>query len=445
MNTNTYLSGVQKDLSLYQKEKVIIVSIRKNEDYSFYYELNELKSLCEACGYVVEETVSQKLDNINAKTYLGIGKIQEIKEIALSLDIEKIVFNDELTPAQIKNLQDILTDMVIIDRTMLILEIFDKRATSKIGHLQVELARLKYMLPRLVGSRTYLSRIGSGSSVRSRGEGETKLELDRRHINNKINQVKKELEYYKNQRQTTRKLRQNNEIKTVCLVGYTNAGKSSTLNALLSLYNHNNSFNTNHEKEVYVEDMLFATLETQTRKIKLPNNHEVLLTDTIGFISKLPHHLIESFKSTLEEIHDASLIVNIVDASSPYKELQASTTLEVLESLGVKDIPVITALNKCDLVMNDYFIQNYPDAIKISAKFKDGLRELVNKIDETLFNKNYLCTFLIPYTDGKVLNILKKQAEIFDLSFENEGTYVKAKVSEKLYNQYQQYLINKGK
>lgn len=442
MNSNVYISHVQKDMTLIDIEQIVIVGINVGNDEEFYYQLTELKSLCEACNYEVIETITQNLDRAIPATYVGTGKLQEIKQVAASLNVKKIIFNDELTPAQIKNINDALDgDFEIIDRTMLILEIFEKRATTKEASLQVEVAKLKYMLPRLIGTRSYMSRTtggGAGGGGARRGLGETKLELDRRHIEMKISKAKSELESIKLARATSRKMRLNNDVKTVAFVGYTNAGKSSTINALLKLY-----ANENEDKEVFVKDMLFATLETQTRKIKLPNNHSFLITDTVGFVSKLPHHLVESFKSTLEEILEADLIIHIVDANSPFRDLQIETTLKVLESLGAKEIPMITVLNKCDLVRNMITISNYKDFIQISAKLKEGIRELIQKIDETLYSEIYLDTFLFPYDKGNLLNIILETSEVLSTEYLNEGTKVTAKVSKKLHNMLEEYNVEK--
>ncbi len=439
MNPNTYISHVQKDMSLIDIEKVIVVGVNKGDDEVFYYQLTELKSLCEACNFEVIETITQNLTSPISATYIGSGKLLEIKAIVEALGVNKIIFNDELTPSQIKNINDCLEDNYeIIDRTMLILEIFEKRATTKEASLQVEVAKLKYMLPRLIGTRSYMSRTaggGAGGGGARRGLGETKLELDRRHIEMKISKAKNELESIKLSRATSRKMRNVNDIKTIAFVGYTNAGKSSTINSLIKLYG-----DMNDEKEVFVKDMLFATLETQTRKVKLPNNHQFLITDTVGFVSKLPHHLVESFKSTLEEILEADLIIHIVDANSPFRELQIQTTNEVLESLGCKNIPTLIVLNKCDLVKNLITLNKYKDAVQISAKLKEGLRELVVAIDETLFSEVYNDTFLIPYDKGNLLSLIMETSEVISTEYLNDGTLITANVSKKLHNMLEKYL-----
>ncbi|MBR2892004.1 MAG: GTPase HflX [Bacilli bacterium] len=429
-------------MSFIETEQVVIVAVNTNDDEMFYYQLTELKSLCEACNFEVIETITQNLNKPISQTYVGSGKLEEIKNIVDALNVNKIIFNDELTPSQIKNINDALNnEYEIIDRTMLILEIFEKRATTKEASLQVEVAKLKYMLPRLIGTRSYMSRTtggGGGGAGARRGLGETKLELDRRHIEMKISKAKEELENIKFSRATSRKMRNANGVKTVAFVGYTNAGKSSTINSLIKLYGHEND-----DKEVFVKDMLFATLETQTRKIKLPNNHQFLITDTVGFVSKLPHHLVESFKSTLEEILEADLIIHIVDANSPFRDLQISTTNEVLNSLGAYEIPTLMVLNKCDLVKNYITINNYPNSIQISAKLKEGLRELVSKIDETLFDEIYLDTFLIPFDKGNYISLIQETSEVISTEYLNEGTLIKAKVSKQIHNMLKEYMIEK--
>ena len=439
MNSNLNTANVQKDITLEIKKKALICGINLGDDELFYYQLKELKSLCEACNLEVIETITQNLKSVNPATYVGIGKLKEIYEIASATEIDTIVFNDELSPSQLKNIDDVLgNEFEVIDRTMAILEIFEKRATSKEAYLQVEIAKLKYMLPRLIGTRGYLSRTGGGGGGGAgarRGLGETKLELDRRHIEMKISKAKQELEALKKARQTSRKMRNDNGEKTVAFVGYTNAGKSSTINAILKLFGSDS-------KEVFVKDMLFATLETQTRKVKLPNNHSFLITDTVGFVSKLPHHLVESFKSTLEEIKEANLIIHIIDANSPFRDLQIQTTNEVLESLGVQEIPTIYVLNKTDLVKNMITLNQYQNSIHISAKLNEGVRDLVNKIDETLYNETYLDKYLIPYDQGSYVSLLQENCHVIETNYLNEGIEITASVSLHIHNLLSKYKIN---
>ena len=336
-------------------EKAIVVGINTGNDILFNYQFNETCSLCEALNIEVIDTVVQNLPHFNTATYLGKGKLEELKNLLDILNPNLIIFNDDLSPIQLRNITDYL-ECEVLDRTMLILEIFKIRAKTKEATLQVEIANLNYSLPRLVGLHNNLSRTGGGGGGASgarRGSGETKLELDRRHIERKIIKAKAELDDIVKSRQTSRKSRNANGIKTVAFVGYTNAGKSSTINTLLSIYKDKDEL-----KQVFVKNMLFATLETSTRAVKLPNNKEFLVTDTVGFVSKLPHYLVESFKSTLEEIKEASLIVHVIDSNSPYMDLQIETTNAVLKELGVKDIPIIYAYNKVDLLVNKMFISN---------------------------------------------------------------------------------------
>ena len=430
-----------EDESLEQLDtlKAVIISINTGNDELFSYETEELKNLCAASNILVLDEIYQSLKTPLSSTYVGKGKLSEIKAVASALNVNLIVFNDELSPAQLKNIQKIMgEDLEIFDRTMLILDLFERRAKTKEAALQVEIARLKYNLPRLIGSRTYLSRVtggGAGGGGARRGLGETKLELDRRHIEKNILRAKTELEKITKARSITREKRSNNGLKVVAFVGYTNAGKSSTINALLNTTNK-------LEKNVYVKDMLFATLSTSTRSIKLPNNHEFLLTDTIGFVSKLPHHLVESFKSTLEEIKEASLIVHVVDASSPYMDQQIETTRSVLQELEVLDIPNIFVFNKVDLVKEPRFITSlYPDALFISSKTMQGYEELISVIDSQLFPKEYTVSLKIPYNLGNIYNTLKEKTTVLHTEYQNDGIYVTSTMSEYYYNLYQEFLI----
>ena len=418
--------------------KVLLVGINTGNDELFHYELTEMSNLCEAMGLEVIETIVQNLPNPIPATYLGSGKLDEVKRYSETLNVDYVVFNDELTPVQFKNITNAI-DVDVFDRTMLILEIFKTRAKTKEAVLQVQLAELKYQLPRLAGSYTNLSRLGGGAGGGAgarRGSGETKLELDRRHIENKIFKVKNELLDIVLARQINRKARMANEIPVVALVGYTNAGKSSTLNTLLDLYN------VDDKKQVFVKNMLFATLETSTRNIKLENNQEFLVTDTVGFVSKLPHHLVESFKSTLEEIKEADLIIHVVDSSSPYLDLQIETTNEVLSSLGVSDIPTVYAFNKCDLLPSENFLpKNYTPSLFISSKTRMGYNDLINYIKKSLFKDYITSEYIIPYNRGDIYNIMKEKGEVLDTKYLNDGIYVKATLSQYLNNLYKDFEI----
>ncbi len=420
--------------------KAVIVSVNTGNDELFYYQLEELKNLCAASAIEVVDEVVQNMSSISPVTYVGSGKLKEINTSALTNDADLVIFNDELSPVQLKNIAEELdSDLKVIDRTMVILDIFEHRARTKEASLQVEIARLKYERTRLIGKRSYLSRTtggGAGGTGARRGSGETKLELDRRVIDKQIERAKGELASITKARLTSRKQRSSNSVPTVSFVGYTNAGKSSTINALMNQYK-----NGDDVKNVFVKNMLFATLETSTRNVKLPNNHEFLITDTVGFVSKLPHHLVESFKSTLEEITESALIVHIIDASSPFMDLQIETTNTVLAELAVDNIPTIYVFNKIDLVKEPRFVTSkYSDAIMISAVTLDGYNELVKKIDESLFPNLYEDELLIPFTNGEVYTNLKNKAEVLATEYLNEGIYVKVRLSEHLHNLYQQYL-----
>ncbi len=423
------------------REKVIIVSVNDEKNNQiFSYRINEIVNLAEACNFEVVDTIIQNLDHPNSKTFVGKGKLDEVKMSINAYNVETVIFEDELTPAQIANLEQVL-NCEIIDRNMLILMIFEQRAKTKEAVLQVKIAKLKYMLPRLVGSRDYMSRTGGGASGgmgARRGGGETKLELDHRHIERQIYKAQAELVEVVKNRSQSRKARKNNNTKVVAFVGYTNVGKSSTINNLIEMHSDD------IEKQVFVKDMLFATLETTTRRIKTKNNHEFLITDTVGFVSNLPHHLVESFKSTLEEITDADLIIHVIDASSPFLELQTETTLAVLKEIGVKDIPIINVYNKVDKV-NDFVLQTIDntDSLFVSAKTLYGYDELLSTIEKKLFGDYISCELLIPYTKGEIVNTIMNNSNVEEVTYLENGIYVKATISTYLYNLYQEYKTSK--
>ncbi len=431
MNTNTINENYK------QKALIIAVLDEENElnpNYNFEDDIEELKNLCESCDIEVIETVTQKLKQINQKTYVGSGKIEEIKMILNSetyLDgFDLVVCNNELSPSQIENLEKAL-EITIFDRTYVILEIFKSRAKTKEAILQVEIASLKYTLPRLTGLRKGLSRQSGG---KNKGKGETQLELDRRNIEGRIAYLNNQLKLLTKERKFQRENRKKNNFKIASLVGYTNSGKSTTMNNLLEKYNNS--------KKVFQKDMLFATLETATRHIKLDNNLEFLLTDTVGFINKLPHSLIEAFKSTLEEITEADLILHVVDASNPNYLNQIETTNKVLEDINASNIPVLYVFNKIDKVKDYFFIPaKFENAIRISAKENINIDGLVAKIEENLFASYKTCTFKIPYNKGNLINLLNENSKILNIKYDQE-VIVEAFVSEYLYNYLSEYRIN---
>ena len=332
--------------------KALIVGVRYKEmNYDLDNSLIELEELCKACNIEVIKRCVQNLDKINPSLYIGTGKVQEIKGQLDNLDL--VIFNEELSPLQVKNLTDIL-DIEVTDRTDLILRIFEVRAKTKEAKLQVEIAKGQYLLPRLAGMKEHLYSQQGGSGFR--GSGEKQIELDRRLVSNQIFNAKKQLANIVKQRQNQRKRRKDNEMKVIALVGYTNSGKSTLMNA----------FCLNKNKQVLQKDMLFATLETATRHITI-NQHPCLLTDTVGFIERLPHHLIQAFRSTLEEVVEADLLIHVVDASNPNYEQYINTTNAVLKELGIKDTPMIYAYNKVDLNKYGFIVPLEPYAF-ISAK-----------------------------------------------------------------------------
>ena len=414
-------------------EKGIIVGVNtsKNEQL-FINEMSELKSLCEACNIEIVEQVTQNLDEQNIKSYIGKGKLEELKIAINATDADVIICNDELSPAQISNLEKIL-EVLVFDRTYVILEIFKRRAKTKEAILQVDIASLRYMLPRLSSLRSGFSRQrGAGGMAHGKGKGETQLEIDRRNISSRISLLKKELNELTENRQIQRKKRKDNNFKTVCLVGYTNSGKSTTLNTLLQ-------YSKDVKKEVLEKDMLFATLETSTRKIKLENNRQFLVTDTVGFVNKLPHDLVEAFKSTLEEIKECDLILHVVDASNENFEDQIKATENVLDTIGVKDIPVVYVFNKIDKVEGYFYIPpQYENALRISSKQNININQLLDVIQKNLFKAFKTTTFIIPYSKGDILSNLKENADVLDIIYE-DYIYVKASVNEHLYNLYKKY------
>ncbi|WP_342441836.1 GTPase HflX [Lysinibacillus sp. FSL K6-0057] len=417
-------------------EKAILVGVNLRNDEHFDYSMEELQNLAEALHVEVVGIVTQNLERVTPSHYVGTGKIEEIKNFYEEAQANLVIFNDELSPSQIRNLERDLATKVI-DRTMLILDIFGRRAKTREAQMQVELAQLQYMLPRLVGLHASLSRQGGGTGggFKNRGAGETKLELDRRKIEDQIAKIKKDLEHVKEQRETQRKQRRKNALPVVSIVGYTNAGKSTIMNQLLT------QIGQEEHKQVFEKDMLFATLETSVRQIELPDKKTFLLTDTVGFVSKLPHHLVKAFRSTLEEARDADLLLHVVDVSNAEHGFMMNVTNETLKAVGVEDIPTIYVYNKADIADVPYPVVS-GDNIWISAKQGIGLEELVQLIRQHIFSHYVKCDMLIPYDQGNVVSYLNEQASVFNTAYEEDGTLLSLEVKAADYAKYQHYVVN---
>ncbi|WP_246637642.1 GTPase HflX [Crassaminicella profunda] len=416
------------------QQRAILVGLStgsKKEITTIENSLKELEELANAAGAKVLHKMIQNKQKIDTTFYIGKGKVEEIKILCDELDANLVIFNDELSGAQIRNLEEAI-QRTIIDRTTLILDIFAQRAQSKEGKLQVELAQLRYRLPRLIGLGKSLSRTGAG--IGTRGPGEKKLELDRRHILDRISDIKGQLGEIKKNREVQRKQRKKNEMPVVALVGYTNAGKSTLMNKLITMTD------SSEEKEVYAKDMLFATLDTSHRKIILPSKEEFILIDTVGFVSKLPHSLIEAFKATLEEVEEADLLLHIVDATNQDYEMQMKVTKQVLEELNVKDKPIILIFNKIDKVENIY-IPSGEDILHLSAVEGIGVEELVSKVKGKIFSHMKKVELLIPYDRGDIVSYLCDKTKVEKCEYREDGVFVKSSLAPIDYNKYEKYLI----
>lgn len=396
-----------------ETERVILVAVhdrgRKDE-----VSLAELAELVKTAGAVEVGRLEQNLEEVNHTTYLGKGKLKELKAMLVALEATGIVCDTELSPVQMKTLSQEL-DIKIMDRTMIILDIFASRANTREGKIQVELAQLKYNATMLVGLRSSLSRLGGG--IGTRGPGEKKLEMDRRMIREQISKLKKELEEVKQHRKTQRKLRSSNSSPVVCIVGYTNAGKSTLLNQLT-------------KAEVLAENMLFATLDQTTRALKLPNGQNIMLTDTVGFISKLPHHLIQAFRSTLEEAKYSDLILHVVDAANPDMDRQMYAVYETLRQLGIEDKPVITVFNKIDKLDYVPVLKDLQAdvTVLISAGKGTGLEDLLHVIENKLRENQIYIECLIPYKAAGLLADIRMYGQILAEEYKEEGIQIKAYV-----------------
>ena len=417
-----------------EKIKALLVGVNLNDDPDFENALKELESLAEACDMEVVGVETQNVSQINTGVYVGTGKVDEIKAVAHMLNADVVIFDNTLSPMQLRNLKDII-ERPILDRTNLILQIFSSRAQTREAKIQVETARLQYELPRLTGMGEVLSRQGGTSGgMSNRGAGETKLELDKRKIRHRISELKKELKVVEKNRETQRKRRLIQGIPQVALVGYTNAGKSTLMNALLDKYEQKD------EKKVLAEDLLFATLDTTIRSIHLPDKKEFLISDTVGFINKLPHNLVQAFHSTLEEVKYADLLLEIVDYSDENHKDQMKVTEDTLRELGAEQIPCIHVYNKCDGIIEP-LPQIRGDDIYMAAKRGIGLEELVEMISSHIYQNYVDCVMLIPYTEGALVSYFSENATVKETEYLAEGTKLTMNCLLKDLKKYKQYVV----
>lgn len=424
-------------------ERALLVGVNLNNGEDYKLSLEELGSLAQACEMEVVGSVEQNLTEVHKAFYIGTGKVEEVREAAEAEEADVVIFDNSLSPMQIRNLQDKI-GKPILDRSTLILDIFASRARSREAKLQVEVARLQYMLPRLVGLHAALSRQGGGSgSMSNKGAGEKKLELDRRILEHRLAEYRRELKEVGAERQTQRKKRAASGMPRVALVGYTNAGKSTLLNAMLDLYGVDEI--DVEEKKVMEKDMLFATLDTTVRKIAPENHHAFLLSDTVGFIHKLPHNLVEAFHSTLEEAREADILLQVVDYSDEHYKEQIGVTNQTLKELGAEDIPMLYVYNKADKVAPEQIPGQIPavgeNSIYLSARQKIGMEELICLIEQKLAGGYKECRLLIPYTDGRAVSYLNENAVVLETEYREDGVFMQVNCKTEDYHYYEKYKI----
>ena len=407
-----------------EPEKAVLIAVDTG-DYNCEASLDELEELAQTAGAQVIGRMWQKRDKPDSATFLGSGRIEELAEFCENNDVDLVIADSELSPAQLRNIEKAV-DTRIVDRTTLILDIFADRARSNEGKLQVELAQLKYSLPRLTGKGIQLSRLGGG--IGTRGPGETKLEADRRHIRRRINSLEEELEALEKRRGLARARREKDGVETVVIVGYTNAGKSTLMNALT-------------EAGVLAQDKLFATLDPTSRALTLPDGRKVMLIDTVGFIRRLPHNLVEAFKSTLEEAVCAKVILNVCDASDEECAEHLEVTNELLDELGCSGKPIISVFNKCDLESANIFLFNEPNSVRISALEKKGLDDLLEAIAKALPPTRAKVKMLIPYSDGAAGAVMRKDGVISFEEYRADGLYLELIADVAIIDRYKDYCV----
>ena len=413
--------------------RVLLVGVNVDDNPDFETSMEELESLAEACEMEVTAKIEQNLSSLNPAYYIGSGKVKEVQETVEQMDLDYVIFDETLSPSQLKNLQKEV-GVPIMDRTNLILEIFSRRAKTREARLQVESANLQYMLPRLVGMREALGRqAGASGSMSNKGTGEKQIELDRRKIEKRISELRRELEAIEHDRNTQRN---DSSLPQVALVGYTNAGKSTLMNKMVETYVGK------EEKMVVARDMLFATLDTTVRKINQNDRKDFLLSDTVGFISKLPHGLVKAFRSTLDEVRYADLLLQIVDASDEHYREHIQVTEETLRELGAEKIPCIYVMNKADLIMAKEELPRIDgNKIFMSARDGIGLQELLQMIKKRVFSGNREGIFLIPYEKGEIVSYLNSNATVSSQEYLAEGVKLFVDCRESDYSKYREYLF----
>ena len=407
-----------------ENERALLVSVDTG-DFDAEVSIDELEELAHTAGADVFGKIIQKKERPEAATFVGAGKLAEIIAFCSSQDIDLLIFDSELTPSQQRNLER-LTGVRVIDRTMLILDIFAARARTGEGKLQVELAQLRYSLPRLAGQGLSLSRLGGG--IGTRGPGETKLESDRRHINRRIQKLESELRELEKRRDLLRKRRKKDGVQTVAIVGYTNAGKSTLMNALT-------------KAGVLAENKLFATLDPTSRALTLPDGRSVMLVDTVGLIRRLPHKLVEAFKSTLEEAAQASVILNVCDASDEHCAEHLEVTKKLLDELGCSSTPVISVMNKCDLVGNIYSMPTFGKTVLISALNERGFEELLAAVQKELPQTRRTASLLIPFKNGAAAARIREEGVVEKEEYREDGLFMRAMVEMSLLDEYKEWIV----